>query len=87
MGGQRELVEFDYSRVMHWNLQMKGKWMYEREDVSSMIRLVEAGNMPLGEKAGFSRPCEFRLEDWKEAFDYAFEHGDESGAVLIPNSS
>ncbi|KPI45923.1 uncharacterized protein AB675_562 [Cyphellophora attinorum] len=86
MGGQRsEDVKIPYHRVMHWNLQLKGKWMYEREDVPKFLRLVEAGNLSLGGRAGAAAVKEFSLEQWKEAFDYASEHAsDGQGTCLVP---
>ncbi|ETN36681.1 uncharacterized protein HMPREF1541_08959 [Cyphellophora europaea CBS 101466] len=87
MGGQQEDVAFPYHRVMHRNLQMKGKWMYEPSDVPRFIRLVEAGNCVLGERAGLPPPKEFALAQWKEAFDHASEQAGASSAILVPNKS
>jgi D-arabinose 1-dehydrogenase-like Zn-dependent alcohol dehydrogenase len=89
MGGQRsEDVKIPYHRVMHWNLQLKGKWMYEREDVPKFLRLVEAGNLSLGGRAGAVAVKEFGLGQWKEAFDYASDHAsDGQGTCLVPSEA
>ena len=68
MGGIREDIAIPYSRVMHWNLQLKGKWMYEREDIEGLIKMVEAGVLKLGEGAGLRVMGKFGLEEWDEAF-------------------
>jgi len=73
MGGQME-VTLPHSRVMHWNLSIRGKWMYERQDVRSLIKMVEGGFMLLGEKGGLEKsPKAFALTQWKKAFDHAME--------------
>lgn len=82
MGGQREDVPFPYVKVMHWNIQMKGKWMYERIDCNHLIRLVENGNLPLGKKAGVLPARKFKMEDWEKAFEDAF-NGDNLGVGAV----
>lgn len=84
MGGQQGGVTIPHFKVMHSNIQLRGKWMYEREDVPALIRLVEAGNLVLGSQAGFAEPKEYRLDEWKEAFDHAYDADDGVGAVLVP---
>ena len=37
---------------MHMSLTLKGKWMFEREDIKSMIKMVNSGVLKLGESAG-----------------------------------
>lgn len=83
MGGQLEEVKMPYRQIMRLNLQLRGKWMYERSDVPKLINLVEAGNCAIGEKGGFGRPKEFTLDQWKEALDYAADNSDGPGAVFI----
>lgn len=34
------------------NLTLKGKWMFEREVIKSMIKIGESGVLKLGESAG-----------------------------------
>lgn len=84
MGGQREEVKIPYQTVMRLNLQLKGKWMYDRADVPKLIRLVEGGNCAVGERAGLGTAKQFGLEQWQEAFDYASEYADGAGAVFVP---
>ena len=73
MGGQME-VTIPHSRVMHSNLSIRGKWMFERQDVRNLIKMVEGGFMILGEQGGLGkRPKAFALGEWREAFKYAKE--------------
>lgn len=53
---------------MHKNMRLYGKWMYERSDVSDMIKLVENGILDLSvvEVVG-----EYPLEEWDEAWTKA----------------
>lgn len=84
MGGQLEEVKIPYRQIMRLNLQLKGKWMYERSDIPKLVRLIESGNCAIGERGGFGVPKEFGLGQWKEAFEYAAEHSDGAGAVFVP---
>jgi len=70
MGGIHGDVAIPHSRVMHWGLVLKGKWMYSREDVGNLIKMVEAGVLELekGKVAG-----KFGLDEWEAAFDKAKE--------------
>jgi threonine dehydrogenase-like Zn-dependent dehydrogenase len=82
MGGIQGDVAIPHSRVMHWDLALKGKWMYSREDVGDLIKMVEAGALELekGKVAG-----KFGLEEWEVAFDKAKEFsGSERNAVIVP---
>lgn len=67
MGGQGEDVLIPYRRVMHWNLQLHGKWMYERSDVNELIQMAETGALKL--KA--NNKGIFGLGDWEKAADLA----------------
>ena len=59
-----------HSWVMHKNMRLYGKWMYERSDIVDMVKLMERGIVDIGvaEVAG-----EYPLEEWKEAWDKAAE--------------
>ena len=71
MGGIREDIGLPHGKVMHWNLTIKGKWMYERDDIKSMIKMVEAGVLKLGESGGLRVIGKFGLEEWDAAFTAA----------------
>jgi NADPH:quinone reductase-like Zn-dependent oxidoreductase len=70
MGGLRE-VTLNTTVMMHRNIQIKGKWMYERDDIRLLIRMVERGILRIGKRPGAKELRIFPLEGWSEAFDLA----------------
>ena len=63
------------------DLQVKGKWMYSREDVKSLIRLVEMGIL----KPGVQKVERFALDDWEKGFDSAAAmSGTDGAAIIVP---
>ncbi|KAI1105117.1 putative quinone oxidoreductase [Jackrogersella minutella] len=58
--------------VVGKDITLKGRLMYEREDIVQFIKMFERGLFPKGD--GFVDTKVFRLEDWKEALDEAAEH-------------
>ena len=83
MGGIREDVPIPHVVIMHRDLVLRGKWMYNREDVAALIKMVEVGVMKLGESAGVKVIGKFALEDWKNAFTMAEEHAGIGDVVLM----
>ena len=71
MGGLPGDLAVPVTQIVHKNLQLRGKWMYEREDVPGFMRLVHSGLLKLGPKGGNEITGKFGLADWKEAFDTA----------------
>ncbi len=74
MGGIKDDVSIPHLVVMHWNLTLKGKWMFEREDIKGMIKMVENGVLKLGKGGGMRIVGKLGLEDWDEAFTAAEEN-------------
>ena len=68
MGGVLEDITLNYSAVMHNNLTIKGKWMYEPQDPPKLIRLVEVGLLKIGKQAGLNNLGTFGLHKWEDAF-------------------
>ncbi len=83
MGGIQEDIAIPYSRVIFWNLQLKGKFMYEREDIKRLIKMVEVGVMRLGEGAGIKVVGSFGLEEWNQAFDIAKGNANTKALTVI----
>ena len=83
MGGILEDVPFPHWQIMHKNLTLKGKWMFEREDIKRMIKMVENGMMKLGESAGIKIVGKFGLEDWDKAFTAAEKNAGMGEMALI----
>jgi threonine dehydrogenase-like Zn-dependent dehydrogenase len=85
MGGIMEDYAIPIRAVMRKNLVLRGKWMYEREDVKSLIRMVEAGILKIGERGGVRSVGEYGLGDWEEAVEVASrEAGWDASVVLKP---
>ena len=87
MGGIQGDLSIPHQAVMHRDLQLKGKWMYSRENMRDLIKMVEIGVLKLeGGEGSVGRPIKkFSLEQWDEAFTAA---ADSSGlttkAVITP---
>lgn len=80
MGGIRGDVAIPHSAVMHRNLLIKGTWMYPREYVPELIKMIEVGVLKLGQ----GRMCgRFGLKEWMKAFDCAAENAGMGELTLI----
>ena len=69
--------------VMHRNLTLKGKWMFERENIKGMITMIEGGVLKLSESAGPRVVGKFGLEDWDKAFTIAEKNAGMGESTLI----
>ncbi|KAF7916071.1 uncharacterized protein EAE97_012162 [Botrytis byssoidea] len=58
-------------KIMGDNITLKGKLMYERDDIVQLVKMLENGLLPRGKDFVDVKP--FSLEEWKEAFDTAAE--------------
>lgn len=83
MGGIREDISIPYSVVMHRNLQLRGKWMYERKDIAALIRMIEIGLLKLDESVGVKVVGKYALEEWDDAFTVAAENSGMGMLALI----
>lgn len=80
MGGLSGELNIPIRAIMHRNLTLKGKWMYSREDVKSLIRMIEIGVLKLDRKA-----AKFALEDWEKGFDAAANSSTTGmSAIIVP---
>ena len=88
MGGILGDVVLPHLKIMHWNITIKGKWMYERNDVRECIKLVETGTVRLQNHdkgwnmLGSSCVKTFALEEWEEAFNEA-QRIDKDGIIAF----
>jgi threonine dehydrogenase-like Zn-dependent dehydrogenase len=84
MGGIKGDVSVPLGYVMHANMTIKGKWMYEREDIMRLIRMVEMGRL----RVDGGSVKKYALEQWEEAFEVAArEAGPGKMVALVPSSS
>ncbi|KAI1207202.1 putative quinone oxidoreductase [Annulohypoxylon truncatum] len=70
--GWNEAVAVSAPYIISRNITMKGKLMYEREDILHFIKMLERGLFPRGKN--FVDTKVFKLEDWKEALDVGADH-------------
>ncbi|KAF4637310.1 hypothetical protein G7Y89_g774 [Cudoniella acicularis] len=86
MGGIPGKVQIDYILVMLKSLRIQGKFMYERDTVAKMVKMIEKGNLKLGEMhTGAKTVAKFGLEDIQEAMQVAKkESGWGKQVVLLP---
>lgn len=86
--GCASVMGFVEQPVVPWtmvgrNITLKGKLMYERDDVLRLVKMLERGLFPHGE--AFVHTKIFQFEDWEAAFDTASEHtGIGRQVVLVP---
>lgn len=71
MGGIYDTVEIPYIVVMYKSLRIQGKYMYDRQDVLGLIKLVEAGLLKVGSEGGLLKLEKFGLHDFEKALDTA----------------
>lgn len=76
-------IAVPYVHAVFNNLTIRGQYMYEREDVRSLIKLAETGVLPLGEKGGVEILGRFGLEDFVKAVELAAAHPEAGSAVIF----
>ncbi|KAM5356608.1 hypothetical protein ACJ41O_003254 [Fusarium nematophilum] len=84
MGGRGDsAIPFPWPVLLYRNLTIKGGFMYEREDIRKLIRLLESGRLKLGKENGFEIVSSFALEEWDKCADAAIEHTAFGSAVVL----
>ncbi|KAK5956881.1 hypothetical protein OHC33_002370 [Knufia fluminis] len=69
--GAHEGLSLLTQTIMLQDLTVKGKWMYTKEDMRVMIKLVESGYLKLGKAGGIETVGIFSLNQFDAAFDAA----------------
>jgi threonine dehydrogenase-like Zn-dependent dehydrogenase len=81
LGGLKGELTIPIKVMLQRDLMLKGKWMYSRQDVKDLIKMIEIGVLKLGGQ----KVEKFSLEDWEKGFNTAAEYsGTDSGAVIVP---
>lgn len=75
MGGISGNIAIPCSEVMFRDLKIMGKFMYSREQVERMIKLVEVGGLRMGAGIGSQVVGRFGLEEVDRAMEMAAENG------------
>ena len=83
MGGILDDVGIPMRLLMRKDLKLHGKWMYGRDDVLLLMKMVEIGILGLEEKDGVSVVGSYPLEKWEEAFEVAAKNATFGKVVLM----
>ncbi|KAF2030983.1 alcohol dehydrogenase [Setomelanomma holmii] len=83
MGGILDDYAVPLRTIMRKNIALRGKWMCQRADVKSLVRMVEAGILKVGERGGVKTVGEYGFKDWEEAFEVASKEAGWDAAVVL----
>ncbi|KAI4139717.1 MAG: hypothetical protein L6R39_006149 [Caloplaca ligustica] len=83
MGGITEHIKIPYMVVMFRSIQLRGRFMYERDDVRALIKLYEQGLLKVGPAAGYKPSPKYGLNEWEKAFEEAAKVSSWNAQVLI----
>ena len=76
MGGTMANVEIPYLWVMSQSIRIQGRYMFDREHVLQVIKLIESRMMMLGEGAGSGIQAKrFNIADIEQALDVSQQSG------------
>jgi D-arabinose 1-dehydrogenase-like Zn-dependent alcohol dehydrogenase len=85
MGGIHGEIAIPYVLMVLKSLQVRGRMMHTRETMMRLIKMVEGGNIVLGEKAGMKTVGSFGLDGIQKAFEMSERHtGWSNLSVLTP---
>ncbi|KAK1507837.1 uncharacterized protein CLUP02_02369 [Colletotrichum lupini] len=85
-GGAPLDVNFSYVDILFRALTVKGTMMSTPEQTRRLIKLVESGILPLGDRAGMGPVRAFALEAWEEAWDAADQRREPGEIVITPQA-
>ncbi|KAI9640387.1 hypothetical protein NHQ30_011132 [Ciborinia camelliae] len=71
MGGIFGNIEINYISLMMKSLRIQGRFMYDREMVVRMIKMIEKGNLKMGDGAGMKIIGKYGLDEIDEAMEIA----------------
>jgi threonine dehydrogenase-like Zn-dependent dehydrogenase len=83
MGGLLGDVGIPLRLFLRKDLKLHGKWMYSRDDIGLLVKMIEIGILGLEEKDGISVVGAFPLDKWQEAFSLAAKHATFGEIVLL----
>ncbi|KAH8157946.1 hypothetical protein CIB48_g10307 [Xylaria polymorpha] len=83
MGGLTGNITIPYFAMILKSLELKGKWMYTREEIRNLVKMAEVGTLKLGKTAGHQVVAKFKLDDYEAAFETAAKHTAWGTAVMF----
>lgn len=87
MGGPSGDVLLPYLDIMRKELKLKGKFMYQREHITQVVKLVETGVLKLGEDGAGVKTIAFGLEDVQKAVKTSSENDTYAANVVLTPAS
>ncbi|KAI0521892.1 GroES-like protein [Xylaria bambusicola] len=82
MGAMFANISLPYSYMILNSLQVKAKWMYTREEIRRLVKMIEVGTLKIGKEAGHRVYGKFKLEEYEKAFEAAHTHSG-WGALVV----
>lgn len=83
MGNIMKDIPIPYALALYRSLTIRGGYMYEKEDIRGMIKLVEAGLLKVGKNGGHNLLGEFALKDWEKAVNLARDNPQAGNIVVL----
>jgi NADPH:quinone reductase-like Zn-dependent oxidoreductase len=74
MGGVGAGINIPYNLVMLKCLTIRGRFMYEPEQLERCVKLAESGRLPLGKNCGMGIIASYGLDKFEEALDEATKY-------------
>lgn len=81
MGGITDTLSLPHRYIMRYDITLKGKWMYTREDNIAFMKLLSSGVLKVQDIVNVHGV--FGFEDWKEGFELAWNNGRLGDLVLF----
>ncbi|KAI0453627.1 alcohol dehydrogenase [Xylaria acuta] len=81
MGGFLDDLPIPHRFVMRYDITLKGKWMYSREDCQAFLGLMTTGVLDVRKLVRVVEA--FKLEEWEKALEVAAQHGGRLGQLVI----
>ncbi|KAI0538619.1 GroES-like protein [Xylaria digitata] len=83
MGGMGGNISIPYFLMILNSLEVKGKWMYTRDEIRKLVKMIEVGTLKIGKAAGHQVNGKFKLEDYEAAFESAAKHTEWGSSVMF----
>ncbi|GAW24262.1 hypothetical protein ANO14919_138450 [Xylariales sp. No.14919] len=74
MGGMGGDISVPYFHMIFNSIEIKGKWMYTREEIRRLVKMVEVGTLRIGKGAGHQVNGRYKLEEYEVALEEAAKH-------------
>lgn len=69
MGINYDKLPISYFNIMSKQLTIRGVYMYEREEIKDLIKMVEYGVLKIGEKGGLRTIGRYKIDEFEKALE------------------